>query len=159
MPMIRLAMILAMLAGPVFGAAPKSACLWLKLARPEVVLGAPVTLTPGFSRRNDDTAVSLCTARTEAGEQLALLYRVTPAEPRSLEVLVQDYCAELGAVMGPAPAFELLDLGGAALWEDSLHQLTVWSHDGARMMVLTLFGAQARARCIAAAEAILAAGG
>ncbi|SOC18438.1 hypothetical protein [Rhodobacter maris] len=157
--MIRLAMILAMLAGPVFGAAPKSACFWLKLAQPELVLGAPVTLTRGFSRRIDTMSMSLCTAQTATGEQLALLYRVTPDEPRSLDALVQEHCAELGAVMGPAPAFELLDLGAAALWEETLHQLTVWSHDGGRMMVLTFFGAQARPRCIAVAEAILAAGG
>lgn len=157
--MIRLAMLLAFLASPVLGAPVKTACDWLHLARLEIVLGAPVKLTPGFSRKNDAATVSLCTASTEAGESLALLYRDMPSETREVDALVADYRAELGAVMSPPPDFERLDLGGAALWEGTMHQLTVWSHGGTRMMVLTLFGPKARERCIAVAEAILEAGG
>ncbi|WP_223633251.1 hypothetical protein [Rhodobacter sp. TJ_12] len=158
--MIRFAMILAMLASPVAGAPPRRACDWLALADPGAVLGAPVSLTPGFARGNDEMRVSLCTATTDAGDSLALLYRSTPGQGgQSGADLIAAYRAELAEVMSPPPELEEIALGTAAVWEGRMHQLTVWSHGGAAMMVLTLFGPQARARCVAAARAILAAGG
>lgn len=157
--MLRFALILAMLAAPVLGQTPKTAYDWLALAAPETVFGAPVTLTPGFSRENDKGRVSLCTATTEAGDSLALLYRATPSEGRAVPDLVADYRAELAGVMASAPVFEPIALGDAALWEESAHQLAVWSHEGKALMVFTLIGPQARERCMALAKTILAAGG
>ncbi|PTV97667.1 hypothetical protein C8J27_101784 [Rhodobacter aestuarii] len=157
--MIRVAMILAMLATPVLGDTPKTACDWLARAELEATLGAPVTLTPGFSRTNAAVRVSLCTATTEDGDSLALLYRDTSDETRSPADLVAAYRDELASVMNPPPNFEELDLGLAALWEATMHQLTVWSHEGKVMMVFTLFGPHARERCIAVARSILEAGG
>lgn len=156
---VLIALACVLCAAPVWADAPQSACDWLRLAAPEAFLGADLAYETRVEKASDAMTLSVCSVTAPEGTSLTLLRRTVPGETRAVSDLVAGYIAEQTALIGADPGLAPRDLGDAALWDGTMRQLAIWSHQGQVLMIFSGFGPQAEAQETALAEAILAAGG
>jgi hypothetical protein len=145
------------LATPALAEVPRHACDWLRLASPEDLLGGPLTYEPRGEKNTPEVAFSVCAVDGPGGALSLLRREVFGAVPPIAE-LTAGYTADLAETIGTEPQLQMLDLGAAALYDPTMHQLAVWSHDGHVMTILSMIGKDAGAQMQELATRLLAAG-
>jgi hypothetical protein len=158
------AAMLAAGAAQAMGGSPKppplpGACEVLKSIDTKDVLGATPSFKLNNDIKNDQGRLTTCIGHAAAGDgQVTLLLRASAKAPKQdAAALRKAFVDSVNAAADTPLTTENEAIGAAAVWTEEDHQLTVWTHRGQVMMVLSGRGGADRTALEAIAKKIAAA--